>query len=746
MKKIRVYPHPAGGWPALGKSALSMMKQGAFWKGGATMLHANQPDGFDCPGCAWPDAPHFQAIDFCENGVKAVANEITSKRVNREFFAQHTVTALQAWADYELEFTGRLTEPMRYDAAIDHYVPVSWQQAFKDIGTYLKSLPDPNMAAFYTSGRTSNEAAFLYQLYVRCFGTNNMPDCSNMCHESTSVGLKEQIGIGKGTITLDDFDHCEALFIFGQNPATNHPRMMATLREVSRRGARIIAFNPLREAGLESFTSPQSPVEMLTGGSTPISLALYQVRIGGDAALLSGLIKAVLDKGDIDHDFIRQHTSGFENLKAFIEQQNWTDIEAASGLSQGEIEHIAAIYMQSNATICTWGMGITQHERGVDNVQLIVNLLLLRGNIGKRGAGAAPIRGHSNVQGDRTMGIYEKPDAALLDKLEAVFKTPMPRAHGHDVVDTLKGLASGSVKALIAMGGNFAAATPDTTQTYLALQQAELTVQISTKLNRSHVVHGKAAYILPCLGRTEEDWQDSGWQSVTTEDSMSNVMMSRGRNAAASAELLSEPAIVAGLAKASLSTHPVDWDELVADYDRIRELIAQTIPGFQNFNQRVREKRGFYLGNSARDQHWKTATAKAQFIVPSLPIHAGLDEGLWLLTTVRSHDQYNTTIYGLDDRYRNIHGERRICFMHPEEMQRMGWQTDQLIDITSVFGALTRTVKAFKLKPLDMPQGCIASYYPETNDLIPLQHHTPRAQTPAYKSIPVRLSLSVVDE
>lgn len=754
MKKIRVYPHPAGGWPALGNSALSLLKQGTLLKGGTTMLHANQPDGFDCPGCAWPDASSHKAIDFCENGVKAVANEATSQRVTADFFAQHTVAELRTWSDYALEQAGRLTEPMKYDAATDRYVPISWAQAFDEIGSQLQQLHQSfgaDAVAFYTSGRTSNEAAFLYQLFVRAFGTNNMPDCSNMCHEATSIGLKQQIGIGKGTITLDDFDDAQAIFIFGQNPATNHPRMMGTLHEAVKRGCPILAFNPLREAGLEAFTNPQSPLEMLTGKGLPIAMRLYQVKIGGDAALLTGIIKAVLtreaEQGHVlDREFIAAQTSGFDAFEAHIMAQSWAEIEAGSGLSKAELEDIAEVYCRSQATICTWGMGITQHQRGVDNVQMIVNLLLLRGNIGKTGAGAAPIRGHSNVQGDRTMGIYEKPDAALLDRLEQVFKLPMPRKHGVDVVDTLKGLADGSIQAFIALGGNFAAATPDTQNTYAALQQAKLTVQVSTKLNRSHVVHGQAAYILPCLGRTEADWQDSGWQSVTTEDSMSRVMLSRGRNRPASDQLLSEPAIVAGLAQATLpkilAQQPVDWGDLVADYDRIRDLIAQTIVGFEDFNQRVRAERGFYLGNSARDHVWKTSTAKAQFIVPMQPIHTPIAEDLWMLTTIRSHDQYNTTIYALDDRYRNIHGERRVCFMHPDEITRMGWQVDQLIDLTSVFGGAERTVTGFKLKPFDLPAGCIASYYPETNDLIPLDHHTPRAQTPAYKSIPVRLSRS----
>ncbi len=754
MKKIRVYPHPAGGWPALGSSALSLLKQGTLLKGGASMRHANQPDGFDCPGCAWPDSSSHKAIDFCENGVKAVANEATSQRVTADFFAQRTVTELRGWSDYELERAGRLTEPMRYDAATDHYVPISWAQALAEIGSQLCELRESvgaNAATFYTSGRTSNEAAFLYQLFIRAFGTNNMPDCSNMCHEATSVGLKQQIGIGKGTITLDDFDHAEAIFIFGQNPATNHPRMMGTLHEAVKRGCPILAFNPLREAGLEAFTNPQSPLEMLTGQGLPIAMRLYQVKIGGDTALLTGIIKAVLardaEQGTVlDRTFIETQTSGFAEFESQIHAQSWADIEAGSGVSRAELDDIAEVYCASQATICTWGMGITQHQRGIDNVQMIVNLLLLRGNIGKTGAGAAPIRGHSNVQGDRTMGIYERPDAALLDRLEHVFSMPMPREHGVDVVDTLKGLADGTIQAFIALGGNFAAATPDTQNTYQALQNAKLTVQISTKLNRSHVVHGQSAYILPCLGRTEADWQDSGWQSVTTEDSMSRVMLSRGRNTPASDQLWSEPAIVAGLAQATLtpilSHQPVDWAALVADYDRIRDLIAQVIVGFEDFNQRVRAERGFYLGNSARDHVWHTSTAKAQFIAPSQPIHTPLADDLWMLTTVRSHDQYNTTIYALDDRYRNIHGERRVCFMHPDEIARLGWQVDQLIDLTSVFGSSERTVTGFKLKPFDLPAGCIASYYPETNDLIPLHHHTPRAQTPAYKSIPVRLTLS----
>ena len=738
--RITHYTGPAGGWDALASSLKHLREQGIVARGSATMLKANQPEGFDCPGCAWPDKNHHSTFEFCENGVKAVAAEGTMRRVTAAFFAANSVAELARQDDYFLESQGRLTEPMLYDGVGDHYRPVSWDEAFAITARHLNALESPDQALFYTSGRTSNEAAFLYQLFVREFGTNNLPDCSNMCHEPSGVAMTEQIGVGKGTVTLDDFQRADAIFVFGQNPGTNHPRMLGELREASRRGCRIVVFNPLRERGLERFADPKSPAEMLTGGSTPIASNYYQLQIGGDLAAVKGIAKAVLAAGDLDAEFIAAHTAGFDALRDDLVAERWATIEAESGLSRAQLEEAAAVYRASNATIFCWAMGITQHKHAVATIQMLVNLLLMRGNIGKPGAGACPVRGHSNVQGDRTMGIYEQPSAAFLDRLGAAFDFSPPRDPGHDVVGAIAAMERGECRVFFAMGGNFAAATPDTERTARALRGCALTVHVATKLNRSHLVHGREALILPCLGRTEIDMQDGGPQGVTVEDSMSRVHVSAGMNPPASPQLLSEPMIVARLAEATLPASKTPWRWLVADYDRIRDKIAQVVDGFEDFNARVHHPGGFYLGNAAAERLWHVAGDRARFFVHAIPRQRlDRDGDVLRLATIRSHDQYNTTIYGLDDRYRGVSGERRVCFIGAGDLARLGFKAGQWVDLVSTWHDGERIAKRFLLVEYDLPAGCLAAYYPETNPLVPLDSHADRARTPTSKSIKVRL-------
>lgn len=746
-KRIQPYDRPAGGIDSLRRSWQALREEAIPGRGTRTLLRTNRPDGFDCPGCAWPDRNPHSTFEFCENGVKAVAAEATAKRVTREFFATHSVAELAAQEDRFLEAQGRLTEPMAWDAAGDHYVPIGWDAAFARIGAVLRGLASPDRALFYTSGRTSNEAAFLYQLFVREYGTNNLPDCSNMCHEASGVALGEQIGSGKGSVLLEDFEHAQAIFVFGQNPGTNHPRMLGELRAAARRGCRIVVFNPLRERGLERFSHPQHPLE-LAGASTTIASRYYQPRIGGDLAVAAGLAKAVLANDAVDREFVDAHTDGFEALADALHALDWSAIEAGSGLVRTQIEEAAAIYCDSEASIVCWGMGITQHRRSVATIQMLMNLLLLRGNIGKPGAGPCPVRGHSNVQGDRTMGITELPDPGFLERLGAVFGFAPPHAPGFDTVAAIEAMLDGRAEVLFAMGGNFAAATPDTTRTHAALRRCALTVHVSTKLNRSHLVHGREAIILPCLGRSEIDLQAEGPQSVTVEDSMSMVHLSAGMNPPASEHLRSEPAIVAGLAAATLPHSRTDWAWLVGDYDRIRERVAQVVEGFEDFNRRVRVPGGFHLVHPGRERRFPTASGKARFVFHDpRPGPADGDAGAhadapFLLTTIRSHDQYNTTIYGLDDRYRGVRGYRRVVFINAADLARLGLSAGDLVDVTSVWHDGERTAHGFVLVAYDIPEGCLASYFPETNVLVPLDSHAERARTPTSKSIRVRLTRS----
>ena len=762
--KIERYTGPAGGWGALRSVTNALLRQDIAVKGAKTLLSANQPDGFDCPGCAWPDRNHASTFEFCENGVKAVAAEATARRAGPELFAKHTVAELAKQSDFWLEDQGRLTHPMVYDAAIDKYVPIEWVDAFALVASHLNALPDPNQAIFYTSGRASNEAAFLYQLFVREYGTNNFPDCSNMCHEPTGSGMRPQIGVGKGTVTLEDFEKTDAIFIFGQNPGTNHPRMLGELRAAHKRGAKIVSFNPLRERGLERFADPQDKLEMATLGSTPISTHYFQLRIGGDFAVVKGMMKHLMereDRGDalLDHAFIAEHTQGFEALADDLRAESWDVLEQESGLAQAQIRAAADIYGEAGSAIFCWGMGITQHQHSVATIQMLVNLLLMRGNIGREGAGPCPVRGHSNVQGDRTMGIWEKPPAALLDKLAEVFGFEPPREPGLDTVEAIAAMRDGKGKVFFALGGNFAAATPDTYETWKGLRRCDLTVHVTTKLNRSHVVHGREALILPCLGRTEIDIQAGGPQGVTVEDSMSMVHISTGINPPASEQLLSEPALVARLAVATIGHRSrTPWLWLVEDYARIRDKIEAVFVDFKDFNQRVAVPGGFRLGNTASERVWATASRKASFFAHPVPrdtpshrarVRFGKkgDTVVFTLLTTRSHDQYNTTIYGHDDRYRGVFGQRRVVFIHEADIRALGMKDGDWVDIQTVWedagdGAdMVRRADRFKLVAYDIPRGNLAAYYPETNPLVPLDSVAVNAGTPASKSIPVILTL-----
>lgn len=744
---IRHYDGPAGGWGALKATAIAVRTQMDALEAPATLLRTNQPDGFDCPGCAWPDKEHKSTFQFCENGAKAVTWEATTKRVTPEFFANNSVSSLWAKSDYELEGYGRLTHPMVYDKASDTFRPVEWQEAFRRIGEKLRQL-DPDAVEFYTSGRASNEAAFLLQLFARELGTNNFPDCSNMCHEATSTGLPRSIGIGKGTVSLEDFDKTELVISIGHNPGTNHPRMMGTLHELSRRGVPIIVFNPLRERALERFADPQSVVEMATLGSTDIASTYFQVKAGGDAAALKGIAKHLLERevregGILDQPFIDAHTQGFADFAADIAATGWEEIEQESGLTREDLDAVARAYAKSNATIITYGMGVTQHNKGTANVRLIADLLLLRGNIGKPGAGICPLRGHSNVQGNRTVGITEKPTAAFLSRIEEVFGFTPPTKHGHDAVMATQAMIAGEAKALICLGGNFAVAMPDHEQAFPALQKLDLSVHVGTKLNRTHLLVAKETWLFPCLGRTELDMQRTGRQSITVEDSMSMVHASSGKLRPASPHLLSEPAIVAGMARAALPDSRVNWEELVADYDLIRDRIEQTIPGFTDYNQRIRTPGGFRMPLPPTERVWPTPSGKAVFSVfEGVDENAkGVGENVLRLITLRSHDQYNTTIYAMDDRYRGVFGRRDILFMNEEDMTERGLEHGDRVDIETALPGHAQRLEDITVVAYSIARGSVGAYYPEANVLVPLDYLDKESGTPSYKSVPVRLTL-----
>ena len=755
--RYKPYKGPAGGWGALISVAQAWLTSDNALKNLRMMLKTNQNGGFDCPGCAWGDSPESGMVKFCENGAKAVNWEATKRRVDAAFFARHSVTSLLGQSDYWLEYQGRLTEPMVYNPSNDRYQPISWDNAFALIARHLNGLTSPDQAEFYTSGRASNEAAYLYQLFVRAYGTNNFPDCSNMCHEASGVALGQSVGVGKGTVTFDDFEHADAIFVWGQNPGTNHPRMLEPLREAVKRGAQVVCVNPLKERGLERFQHPQHPLEMLTNGDRPTNTAYFRPALGGDMALLRGMAKFLLQwereaqatgaPAVFDHAFIAEHTAAVEAYLEVVEASSWEQIVQQSGLGLADIEQAARMYARAEKVIMCWAMGITQHRHSVPTIQEIANLMLLRGNLGVPGAGLCPVRGHSNVQGDRTMGINERPPVALLDALERRFGFAVPRHNGHNTVEAIRAMLDGKARVFIGLGGNFAQATPDTERTAQALRNCELTVQISTKLNRSHLIHGQQALILPCLGRTDIDLQGEGPQAVTVEDSFSMVHASNGQLKPLSRQMRSEPAVIAGIAAATLGSKPVDWHWLVADYGRIRELIADTIPGFEGFNQRLQHPGGFYLGNSAGQRQWKTSSGRANFKANALPddllhesVRASGQVPDLIMQSMRSHDQYNTTIYGLDDRYRGVKGQRDVLFANEADIIRLGFNPGDKADIVSLWGdGRERRVKGFTLLAFDIPAGQAAAYYPEVNPLVPLESVGDGSHTPTSKFVAIRI-------
>ena len=750
--RYKRYDSPAGGWGAAAATAKVLLEQSVVTKGSRALLSMNQPGGFKCPSCAFPDATCTKKLEFCENGAKALAHEATKFRVTREFFARHSVTELMAQSDYWLEMQGRLTEPMRYDAATDHYVPVAWDDAFALIGDHLRALESPDAAEFYTSGRTPNEAAFLYSIFVREFGTNNFPDCSNMCHEPTSRGLPPSIGIGKGTVILEDFEHAEAIFLIGHNAGTNAPRMMTPLVEARKRGVPIVAVNPMPERALIKFTEPQDIVQMATFGSIEISSEFVHIRIGGDLALLKGMMKVLFERdaaGEaiLDHGFIAEHTDGLAALRADVEAQSWDAIAAAAGIDEAQIRRCADIYIRSNATIICYGMGVTQHQRGSELVQQVANLLLLRGNFGKPGAGISPIRGHSNVQGDRTVGIDERPSQAYLDRVRDVFGFDPPRGHGHHSVEAVEAMLAGEAKVFIGLGGNFVRAVPDTDRAYAAMRRLDLTVGIATKLNRGHLVHGRDALILPVIARSERIETAKGEQFVTIEDSMSNVTASRGVLDPASEHLLPEVEIVCRMAMAALPDSKIDWARYIDDYGAIRDMIAEVYPAlYKGFAERIAAPMGFHLDIPPRRRVWATPNGKANFFVlPGLAVNAAVDDPDMLrLATVRSHDQFNTTIYSYNDRYRGVYGDRMVLFMNADDRIDRGLAAGAKVALETIAddGAVRR-VEGLTIIDYPMSRGSVAGYYPELNPLLPLAFHDPLSGCPAAKAIPVRVIAGV---
>jgi molybdopterin-dependent oxidoreductase alpha subunit len=746
------YDGPSGGWGSVRGISRIFGKEWATPLATETLFRQNKPKGFMCVSCSWAKPANYHPFEFCENGAKATLWELTTRRCTPEFFAKHTVTELREWKDYDLEQQGRLTHPMRYDPATDKYVPCEWDEAFREIGSELRLL-DPKSVVFYSSGRASLETSYLYALFARLYGCNNLPDSSNMCHETTSVALKKVIGASVGTVVFDDLQNCDAMFFFGQNTGSNSPRFLHPLQEAAKRGVQIVTFNPVREKGLEFFTNPQSPVEMVTGKETRISTQYHQVRPGGDIAVLMGICKHVFAADDaakeqgkrvLDVDFIQQHTTGLDEFEAKVRATSWEEIERESGLSRQDIEAAAQVYVEADRVIGIYGMGLTQHMNGFENVALFVNMLLLKGNIGRDGTGISPVRGHSNVQGQRTVGISEKPELVPLDKLAAQFGFEPPRDKGVNTVEACEGILSGKVRSFFGLGGNFVRAIPERDRMEKAWTKMRLTVQVATKLNRSHLVNGEVAYLLPCRGRTEEDMQASGPQAVSMEDTFSNILGSLGRRKPASEHLKSEVAIVAGIAKATLKPNPkVMWDSWVGDYALIRNEIAETYAEeFHGFNERMWTPGGFYRGNSARERIWKTESKKATFTTPKQMTAVGFGEapGRYRLITLRSNDQFNTTIYGYSDRMRGIEGTRDVLLINPDEMKRANLHEGQVVSLVSdAEDGVEREVFGLKVVPFSLPDGCLGAYYPEMNPLMPLSHHDGPSKTPAAKSVPVRI-------
>jgi len=761
--RIEPYEHPAGGWGSLKAVGSILLHERIPLTGTEALWKQNKPGGFACVSCAWAKPEHPHPAEFCENGAKATAWELTAKRVGADFFEQHTVAELQGWGDHEMEAAGRLTVPMKWDAASDRYLEVSWDDAFAGIGAELRALrtQDPASVVFYASGRASLEASYLYQLLARLYGNNNLPDSSNMCHESTSVALPETIGVPVGTVRLDDFEHCDAIFIFGQNTGVSSPRMLHQLQDARRRGVEIVTFNPLREPGLVHFANPQSPREMLTPAETQVSTQYLQVRNGGDLAALAGLCKALIEADDaaiqagrprvLDAAFLAEHTHGFEDFAAWLRRISWRDIAAESGLAQTEIEQAAATYARARAVIGIYGMGLTQQRHGVETVQMVSNLLLLGGHVGRRGAGICPVRGHSNVQGQRTVGITEKPELAPLDAMAKLYRFEPPREKGLNTVEACEGVLDGRVRAFVALGGNFVRAVPDTDRIEPAWRRLRLTVNVATKLNRSHLVHGEVSYLLPCLGRIEIDLQAGGEQVVSMEDSTGVMHASRGVAKPAAPTLRSEIAIVSGIAQATLPPNPaVPWEAWVENYARVRDHIAQVLPDtFHDFNRRLEDPAGFPRPLPARERIWKTPNGKANFKGYGMLREDAepVSESVLRLMTLRSDDQFNTTVYALGDRFRGIHGTRRVLLMNRQDMARLCLSEGDLVDVhTASEDGRKRKVDGLRATAYDLPAGSVAGYYPECNPLIPLGHFAQRSKVPAAKSLPVRVIRAAATE
>ena len=742
------YDGPAGGWGSLRSVAEILPREGNAIAVSRELIRQNKTDGFACVACAWAKPANAHPAEFCENGAKATAWELTSHRADADFFIGHRVADLRGWTDYALEEQGRLTEPLRYHAATDRYLPIPWATAFAEIGAELQSL-DADSVVLYSSGRASLETSYMFALFARLYGTNNLPDSSNMCHETTSVALKARIGVPVGTTKLEDFEHCDAIFFFGQNVGSNAPRLLHPLRSAAKRGCKIITFNPLVERGLERFTDPQNPIEMATRGETRISSQYHQVRAGGDIAVLMGLCKYAIEADDragdvLDHAFIAEHCHGFDGFAAAARAVSWDTIAAASGLTADAIRSAGEVYVTAKAVIGVYGMGLTQHVHGIENVEMMVNFLLLRGNIGREGAGVCPVRGHSNVQGQRSVGITEKPELAPLDKLKAQYGFEPPRTKGLNTVEACEGILDGSAKAFVGLGGNFLRAVPDTARMELAWAKLKLTVHIATKLNRGHLVPGEVSYILPCIARTEKDVQASGVQSVSIEDSTSCIHGSRGDRAPASEFLLSEPAIVAAIAQATLSANDlVPWTEWVGDYAKVRDAIAETYPTFfHDFNARMFTPGGFYKGNRARERRFDTASGKAEFAVPVHLDAAGFADapGRFRLITLRSNDQFNTTIYGYHDRFRGVKGTRDVLFIGADDMAEAGLHEGEIVSLVGDHSdGIARRLDGLIVHRYSLPRGCIGAYYPEANVLMPVSHYAEQSFVPAAKTVPVRI-------
>ncbi len=743
--KITAPKKVAAGTPAVVSTMKHIMAEMPIARGMKALLNLNQKTGTDCPGCAWPDPDDERSKigEYCENGAKAIAEEATSKKLTADFFKENSVASLSQLSDYEIGKKGRIAEPLYLPKGASHYQPISWEESFTRIATHLNKLKSPDEAIFYTSGRTSNEAAFLYQLFVRAYGTNNLPDCSNMCHESSGVALGETLGIGKGSVKLEDFYNTEVILIIGQNPGTNHPRMLSALQKAKKNGATIISINPIVETGLVSFSNPQH-VSSALGLKTKLTDIYLQVKINGDMALFQALNKLLLEAeesnpGEVfDQDFIGNKTAGYTDYIQHLDKLDTNQLAEQSGISLAKLKLVTSILAKKKKIICCWAMGLTQHKNSVNTIKEVVNLLLLKGSIGKPGAGTCPVRGHSNVQGDRTMGIHERPPARLLDKLDEVYKIETPRHHGYNVVESIEAMQAGKAKVFFAMGGNFLSATPDTMYTAEALQKCALTVQVSTKLNRSHLIHGEEAIILPCLARTDKDVIDGKLQIVSVENSMGVVHQSRGSLKPISDSLLSEPDIVCRLAQATLTDSTIPWSAYANNYDEIRAAIEASIPGFEDYNTRVRQLGGFYLPNGARDNAYYTASGKANFTCSSVePIVVGTDE--YIMMTIRSHDQFNTTIYGLDDRYRGIYNERRVILMNAQDMKFANLKDNDLVDLFNYHGDIERKAPKFIVVSYDIPRQCVATYFPEANVLVPIKSFADKSHTPTSKSVIIKI-------